>query len=288
MFQPSAKVIADSINPEGNRLTTLEVEIHRFVLSEFNTHRVFSRNSASSRAIPFSKMRRKVLEAPALPLSWPNEQPGMQGGAELSEVAQKDAQEAWLLARDSAVEQADRLQGIGVHKSVINRLLEPFLSHTIIVSATNWKGFWAQRCHPDAQPEIHAAALAMKKAYDGSTPENLAWGQWHLPYVTAEERKEFPIVMTKQGRGLREWEIVAANPLLKISSARCARVSYLTHDGIRDLDKDISLFDKLARHKPPHASPLEHPALAGYPLRGPVVGNFNGFYQLRHVLGMVC
>jgi len=287
MFQPNAHVVADTITEEGDRLTTIECTIHRFVLAEFNTHRAFSRNSASSRAIPFAKMRAKALENPAVPLSWPQEQKGMQGGAELPEDVKEQAEQEWLQARDAAVESADKLFKIGVHKSVINRLLEPFLPHTIIVSATNWKGFWAQRCHPDAQPEIRAAAVAMKTAYDASTPVRIPWGGWHLPYITVEELKEFPIVMSRNGRGLREWEIVAANPLLKISAARCARVSYLTHDGVRDLDKDIELFDRLARHKPPHASPLEHVAAAGVPLTGALHGNFHGFTQLRHMLGMV-
>jgi hypothetical protein len=284
-FFPSAKVIADSISPEGDRLTTLEVVVHRFVLSEFNTHRKFSRNSASSRAIPFAKMRSKVLTAPAIPLSWPKEQKGMQGGEELSQVDQLASEQAWLSARDSAVESADRLHKIGVHKSVINRILEPFLSHTIIVSATDWSGFFAQRCHPAAQPEIRVAAEAMKAAYDFSTPKQLGWNQWHLPYVSAEERSDFPIVFEKKGRLLREWSFVNANPILKISAARSARVSYLTHDGVRDIDKDIELFDKLARSNPPHASPLEHPACAGVPLAGPA-GNFYGWRQLRHVLHM--
>ena len=287
MFTPTAKIITDSVTPEGYRLTTMEVEIHRFVLAEFNTHRKFSRNSASSRAIPFAKMRAKVLENPAIPLSWPEEQKGMQGGEELSFSRSELAIAEWLTARDSAVASADKLREVGVHKSVINRLLEPFLSHTIIVSATDYAGFFAQRCHPAAQPEIRVAAEAMKAAYEASTPTALDWGQWHLPYTTAEERQEFPVIYQKKGRYLREWEFVSANPILKISAARSARVSYLTHDGVRDINLDLDLFDKLARHNPAHASPLEHPATAGYPLTGPVLGNFKGWRQLRHVLGMV-
>lgn len=286
-FQPSAKVILDSITPDGDRLTTMEVTLHRFVLAEFNTHRAFSRNSASSRAIPYAKMRSKALETPALPLSWPQEQKGMQGGAELPESAQIAAEERWLVARNMAVAAADELHEIGVHKSVINRLLEPFLPHTIIVSATDYKGFWAQRCHPDAQPEIRVAAEVMKEAYDASRPKEIFWGHWHLPYITNEERVEFPIKLhAADGRGYREWELVKYNPLLKISAARCARVSYLTHDGVRDVAKDQELFDRLAHHKPAHASPLEHVAAAGVPLLRKIRGNFRGWNQLRHVLSM--
>ncbi len=283
-FTPTAKVIADSINGLGNRLVTREVQLHRFVLAEFNTHRAFSRNSASSRAIPYAKMRQKALETPAIPLSWPNEQKGMQGGAELPQTSQITAELHWLDARDKAVETADKLHKIGVHKSVINRLLEPFLPHTIIVSATDWQGFWDQRCHPDAQPEIRVAAEAMKSAYDASKPEHLAWGDFHLPYITDEERAEFPL----RGSELGEDYFSAKNlpkisPLLKISAARSARVSYLTHDGKRDIQKDIELYERLAFHVPAHASPLEHPARVSYHNHR---GNFSGFAQLRHLVGM--
>lgn len=280
MSQPTAKVIADSISPDGHRLATMEISIHRFVLSEFNTHRAFSRNSASSRAIPYVKMRSMVLNDPAVPLSWPKEQKGMQGGDQLSEVEQITCELHWLNARDSAVESADKLRAIGLHKSVVNRLLEPFMWHRVIVSATDWEGFWAQRCHPDAQPEIRVAAEAMKKAYDSSTPEKLQWGQFHVPYVSEEECKEFPI---KENSSKVDVTPPRLGSLLKISAARCARVSYLTHDGQRDPYKDIELFERLAYHTPPHASPLEHVAKAApYPVRG----NFQGFEQLRHIMGM--
>ena len=295
MFTPTAKVIADSVSPDGNRLTTLEVTLHRFVLAEFNTHRAFSRNSASSRAIPYAKMRAKALETPALPLSWPGERKGMQGGEEASLETQKEFQSVWLAARDKAVQSADLLAEMGLHKSVINRLLEPFLPHTIIVSATNWTGFWAQRCHPSAQPEIRVAAEAMRAAYDASTPEKVWWGNYHLPYINEEEREQYPIKLyapdTSQYKGLK---LLQQNPLLKISAARCARVSYLTHDGKRDLDKDIELFDRLTKHSPPHASPLEHVAAASEGIvpdlfphwTGRQLGNFHGWRQLRHQLSM--
>lgn len=284
MFQPTAKVICDSVGPEGDRLTTIEVTTHRFILAEFNTHRVFSRNSASSRAIPYSKMRAKALESPALPLSWPSEQKGMQGGSELSEEAQKASEDLWLVARDAALMVTDELHAQGLHKSVINRLLEPFLPHTIIVSATNYHGFFSQRCHPDAQPEIRAAAEEMRRAYKESKPKLLGIGGWHIPYVTPEEVEEFPLTHIKSGRYLQSWEFVRENTLLQISAARCARVSYLTHDGTRDISKDVELFDKLYRHNPPHASPFEHVAVAS---PAPTKGNFQGWQQLRHFLGMV-
>jgi len=265
MTEPTARVLLDSISPKGNRLTTLEVVMHRFVLAEFNTHRVFSRNSASSRAIPVKKQMERVRTDPALPLSWPAEQKGMQGGAELTGVARQYAIETWLDARDSALRHAETLLNFKVHKSVVNRLLEPFMWHTVIVSSTNWQGFWDQRCSLLAQPEIHAAADAMHDAYSHSTPDEVAWGEWHMPLIEDTE--------------LRECSVFNYDPR-HISAARCARVSYLTHDGQRSYDADQELFDRLSTAEPPHASPLEHVATPSAMFWQQ--GNFDGWRQLRH------
>lgn len=259
-----AKVILDSISPFGIRLTTIEVTFHRFVLAEFNTHRVFSRNSASSRAIPFRKQMERVLTDPAVPVSFPREQKGMQGGDELVGDDLFDAQEEWLAARSSAVQHAMRLHDMGVHKSVVNRILEPFMWHTVIVTATDWHGFWNQRCSPLAQPEIRVAAEEMLHAYEESEPTPVGFDEWHTPYIQPGE--EFDLSTRK-----------------KVSVARCARVSYLTHDGVRDASKDLELFDRLVQADPMHASPLEHvarPTQEGeYPL-----GNFTGWSQYRHAV----
>ena len=158
MTSPNAKVILDSISPEGDRLTTMEVVMHRFVLSEFNTHRSFSRNSASSRAIPTRKQMARVETETAFPVSWPCEQPGMQGGEELDGNLGDAASTVWRNAMQDAVRHATALAEIGVHKSVVNRLLEPFMWHTVIVSSTEWENFFGLRCNSLAQPEIRVAA----------------------------------------------------------------------------------------------------------------------------------
>ncbi len=274
MFEISAKVLADSVNEAGDRLTSMEVTGHRFILAEFNTHRVFSRNSASSRAIPYAKMREKALSQTAYPVKWPAEQKGMQGGDSLPADVISELEQDWNLAAFNAVQIADRMVERGLHKSVVNRILEPFLPHTIIVSATEWDGFWAQRCHPDAQPEIHELADRMKEAYDASEPFELSHGDWHLPLVQQDEWDDL-----LQNNGFD----YTLEVFKKVSVARCARVSYLTHEGVRDLDKDLELYDRLYSHKPAHASPFEHVATpaSGYDW---VSGNFIGWHQLRHVL----
>lgn len=296
----SATVLADSVSPADHRLTTLEVTFPRFVLAEFNTHRVFSRNSASSRAIPIVKQLRRVLEEPFVPLEFGSNQPGMQAGPALSGDAEAAAEREWLRARDDAVRRVlglisepgqvaegadpfaalDRIEPtieareqprawLNVHKQVANRLLEPFMWHTVIVTATEWDNFFNLRCHPDAQPEIRRAAELMRAAREESEPARLEWEEWHLPLVRAEDRDE----------------VAGIEDLIKVSAGRCARVSYLTHAGRRDLAADIELCERLLASG--HMSPLEHPAqpLSETDLqRSEWSGNFRGWRQFRKTI----
>lgn len=284
MSEPSARIIADSINEQEDRVTTIEAVMHRYVLAEFNTHRMFSRNSASSRAIPLTKQLDRVGNDPAAPVVYPAEQKGMQGGDEIEEPQR--AHRVWLAARVHAVDAAQALGDLGVHKSVANRLLEPFMWHTVVVTATEWDGFWKQRCSPLAQPEIRVVAEAMKAAYDASTPELLREGQWHLPYIDDETANECRL--EENGDYL----------LAQISAARCARVSYLTQGGMREPDEDMLLYRRLVSADPMHASPLEHPCTPRisnvtratvrqtdgnrYQIDRPRYGNFIGWHQLRY------
>lgn len=261
-FAPSARVIADSTSEDGIRLTTIEVRLHRFVLAELNTHRQFSRNSASSRAIPVRKVIDRMLETNVFPAEWVTEQKGMQGGEQLPRRSENTAREIWLDARAAAISNAKKLADLGVHKSIVNRILEPFMSHTVIVTSTAWRGFFDQRCSRLAQAEIRLAAEAMRDARKNSHPELVRAGQWHLPYTTADERFSLDLATLK-----------------KISAARCARVSYLTHAGTRDLNADIDLYDRLVAETPPHVSPLEHVAT---PAVSTAPGNLVGWRQLRH------
>jgi thymidylate synthase ThyX len=290
-----AKVLADSQSAAGYRLTTLEATFPRFVLAEFNTHRVFSRNSASSRAIPIAKQLRRVLEDPYVPIEFGSNQPGMQAGPVLDGEKREAAEREWLRARDDAVrrvlglvtdpgmaegnlldvleqvEEATRAKSrpdewLNVHKQVANRLLEPFMWHTVIVTATEWDNFWNLRCHPDAQPEIRLVAESMRTAVESSEPAELDWGDWHLPLVRPEDHEQ----------------VSSIEDLIKVSAGRCARVSYLTHAGERDLGADVELHDRLLESG--HMSPLEHPAR---PLSAAELeenewsGNFRGWFPYR-------
>jgi thymidylate synthase ThyX len=260
MFQPSAKIIADSINESGDRLTTFVLTFHRFILSEFATHRMFSKNASSSRAIPVEKMIKIVEDAHIEPIHWGANCKGMSAKEELDERERYLARLAWNTARDNAIQSAKLMVELGVHKQVVNRLLEPFAPITVICTATEYQNFFAQRCHPDAQPEIKALAEAMKAEYEVSVPEKINTGDWHIPFV-----KEIPTV----------------GNLIKISVGRCARVSYLNHEGKDDPIADGKLHDRLLASEPPHLSPFEHCAMA---MPSGKFANFTGWQSYRNQL----
>ena len=258
----AARVLADSVSPAGVRLTTLEVRFPRFILAEVNTHRTFSRNSASSRAVPTKKMIERVLENPAMPVEWGVNKAGMSASEILTEEQAELAKEEWLRARDSAVQHVRALQELNVHKQVINRILEPYMWHTVIITATEWENFFNLRMAENAQPEIRVAARLMFDAKAASDPKAVGLGEWHLPLVQDDERA-LPIEVLK-----------------KVSAARCARVSYLTHDGKRDIEKDIELCQRLLSDR--HMSPFEHVATPSDD--GVFHANFLGWLQMRKEL----
>ena len=263
-----ANVIADSENESGNRLTTLELNYPRFIHGEVMTHRVFSRNAMSSRAIPVAKMIQQVRENPVIPIHWGANQPGMQANNELADTMESEQQ--WRMASRFAADRAESMAALGLHKQVVNRILEPFQWMRTILTGTDWDNFFALRIHPDAEPHIHALAVEMKAAMDASNPvRRLAdmndEASWHLPYLQDSERESlFPKV------------------LCKISAARCARVSYLTHDGVApSIEADLALYERLAGGVPMHASPLEHQAFSGRSTDHS--GNLRGWVQYRQI-----
>lgn len=238
----SAVVVADSISPANIRLTTFILKYPRMIHAEVMTHRVFSRNAASSRAIPVKKIIERIKEDPSTPIHFGLNQPGMQARQEVSDLI--GAQERWGIASRSAITQAECFLEMGVHKQVANRVLEPFMTMEVILTATDWDNFYALRIHPDAQPEMNSLALAMLKAHNSSTPKRLRHGEWHLPLVTNYDAT---------GMGLSVAQ--------KCSVARCARVSYLNHEGkTPTLEQDLYLYDRLVGASPIHASAAEHQA----------------------------
>lgn len=301
----TAKVIADSVQqvyvfdngkwvPSGtkNRLTTLVLRYPRFIHAELMTHRVFSRNASSSRAIPVQKMIDAVMTDPAMPVFWGKNQAGMQAAEELAmyvpvpddyvgETFQSlprkipgprmEARTEWLKARDHAVEHVKKLMEIGLHKQIANRILEPWMHIEVIVTSTDWANFYALRRHKAAQPEMKMLADVAYEAHHASVPKVLDEGEWHLPYIVEADYEE---TKTKTlGPFKTKWyEGQAKIPffLPKISAARCARVSYLKHDGTpATFTEDMDLFERLMDNPDDpdikHASPTEHQARVPLP-----------------------
>lgn len=297
----TAKVIADSASPDGVRLTTLHLRYPKFIHGEFMTHRVFSRNASSSRAIPVERLIGDVLDDPVVPMHWGKNQSGRQ--ADEQNVAGPEWQlpegsmtpvwtglatgnatpeQAWCLARNNAIDLARNFVERGYHKQIVNRLLEPFCHINVVVTATEWSNFFALRCHRDAQPEMRALAEAMRDAMAASEPQGLQLGEWHLPYI---EEPHY-------GQHI---DAVGTPRDIKISAARCARVSYLTQEGrVPTVEEDLALYERLVGSAPLHASPCEHQATPDT-LTGkinqwlsPHHGNLRGWVQYRKTLPGEC
>ena len=268
----SAKIIADSISPSGKRITTFELEYARWIHGEFMTHRMISKNAASSRAIPIEKMIQTILDNTAFPVSWGKNQAGMQAEKELDLSVIDACKYQWLEARDNAIETARKLSSLGLHKQITNRVLEPFSHIKVVATATEWDNFFYLRCHKDAQPEFQALAKAMYKEYSTNTSRQLEYGEWHLPYVSKDDLKEF---------GIKDCKI--------LSASLCAQVSYRKSDD--SIEKARTIFDKLINSKPSHSSPTEHqatPSALGDE-RSSLTGNFYGWLQHRkEIVGETC
>lgn len=298
-----ASIVADSKNEFGKRITTFVVTFPRIVLAEFNTHRMLSRNSASSRAIPYKKMLKSVMENPFIPIKWMKEHSGMQGTEYFSGFKVWLFIKMWLLARTSAVIMSKTLSWMGLTKQICNRLLEPFMWHTVIVTGTEWENFFALRAHEAAEIHIQELAHLMLIEYNNSIPKVLMPGEYHIPFgdkIDVEKLIELGLI--ENNKELSHNEIVkATNDLsLKIATARCARVSYTVVGEESKPDNyinDIKLHDRLFASG--HMSPFEHCAISmtkkefksgsyndddGEEGTYGWSGNFRGFTQYRKIL----
>lgn len=273
MSQIKAKMIQDSISPSGVRIETMELEYPRFIHSEFMTHRVFSRNAASSRAIPVHVMMKQVWNNPAMPIHWGANQSGMQASGEVKYV--KLAKFAWRCAAKLAVIAAKGLAKVGLHKQIANRVLEPFQIMKTVVTATNWDNFYELRNHKDAQPEIQELAIQMLATKESSVPMNIRLNDWHVPYVSRSYDSDGRIIYHTNGIK------ITTEDALKISASCCAQVSYRKNDV--SLAKALRIYDSLVNNKPVHASPFEHQARPMFNKQGHS-GNFTGYVQHRKIL----
>jgi thymidylate synthase ThyX len=258
----SVKILADSIH-NNNRLTTFELEYPRYIHQEVLTHREFSRNAQSSRAIPQKRLVENLLTKSKVNPIFMKNKAGMSAIDTLSYEDEHIAKALWNAALDNAIKASNALADIGVHKQIANRLLEPFSTIKVILSSTSFTNFFNLRIHPDAQQEIQVLAKAMRDVLERSIPEKLDLMEWHLPLIDKEEKDLFNIKSLK-----------------RLSVARCARVSYLNHDGFKSYEDDYRLYDDLILKR--HASPTEHIATPSVGRHG----NFNGWMQHRQELSL--
>lgn len=270
----TAKIILHSKVRTLEEITTWELHYPRFIHSEFMTHRVFSRNAASSRAIPTLKMLRNILKDMAMPVEWGANNPGMQSKSLLTGWKKWTARTIWKTAGYTAVGFAYLMYKCGAHKQIVNRIVEPWSWITVLMTTTQLSNFFELRAHKDAQPEIRELAERMLDAYEVSKPQKIGMYDWHIPFV---DRNVWWTGIPFSGND-------DLDTALYTSIARAARVSYLNHDGkMSTWDADKKLAAQLIESRPLHASPAEHQVQ--YNPDEPDPGNLVGpFVQFRKIL----
>ncbi len=296
-------ILADSTGPYSPRLTSFQITFPRVILAEVNTHRSLSKSSASSRAIPFARLLKNVLDDPYIPERWSKAGPGMSEAGWLGGDDALTANLRWLEARDLAIIKAvgmlcpadraglyEKIHAVAgwrdiiaatepptfsVHKQDINRLLEPWCWVTQVITGTEvgWSNFFALRTHKDAHPAFRKLARGMYRLYRDGHPEFLEFGQWHAPFLSPAERGE-------------QWSPPGTSCsyvpyFLKLSAARCAWVSYSNHNKEATPDAVLGTWERLVGSVPRHASPLEH---QGTPFFEPPTCNLKNWWQLRKTL----
>lgn len=275
------EVICDSISPDNIRLTTMRLHYWRPIHAELMTHRVFSRNARSSRAVPVTTL---LKEEPYIP-EFGSNKPGMQAGDKLEPNDMLKAQQVWEDLIAYTRKQVTELHARGVHKQWANRPLEWFGWIDVLVTSTDWANWFALRDHPDAAPEIHELARLMHQAIDNSAPQSLYYGDWHLPFITHDERRN-----ATAGFEMERLKV--------LSTARCARISYKPFDGNADYEREMERYNKLVVSSPVHASPAEHQATPDFRVeirlgKNQVIrcwqnpeeqGNFIGWIQNRKLI----
>ena len=246
-------ILASASNTGSPPIYTIRMRYPRPIHGEIMTHRVFGRNARSSRAVPVRTMLDEVRNTPYVPWHWGKNQKGMQASEECNQMLIfKDLEnqdlpmtreEAWLAARDTAANIAEMYMTAGYHKQNPNRLLEPFSWIDTLITATQWQNFLWLRQHHAAEPHLQDLANLVAEAMQYCTLQHLEFGEWHLPYITEEEKR-----------------LYHTDVLKKLSAARCARISYKPFNGESSIEAELDRYNLLVTDERVHASPLEHQA----------------------------
>ena len=261
MHNAQVKIICDSIGEHSPRLTTFQLRYWRGIHAELMTHRVFSRNAGSSRARPSAAIIEQVRRDPWGPLEWGQNQSGMQAENQVDDATRVLAENEWGLAAQDAAKRAENMAILGLHKQVVNRVLEPFTFIDVVLTSTDFANWFTLRDEKDADPTIQDLARRMKEAMKASNPVFLKPGEWHLPYIKTQDFYDVRDYLVKQHNVRAEPnEKQIVDVLKKVSTARCARISYAPFDGNGSIEKEVARHDLLVVSQPVHASPAEHQA----------------------------
>lgn len=244
-----ARVLNKSISADGIKIISFELEYPRLIHSELLTHKMFSRNAASSRAIPIAKSIEAVRNSPAMPVEWGKNKPGMQADGEVDDP--ETAKWMWVQAARQAADRAEQMASMGLHKQVVNRILEPFVFMKTVLTATEFDNFWWLREHEDADPTIYELAKCMHQASKRVRVQPLIPGEWHFAYVDTDVGFDRTIYHI-------DGEELDLETAKKIDAACCAQVSFRKLD--TSIEKALQIYDRLAGSVPVHASPFEHAA----------------------------
>lgn len=309
------QVVSDSISPSGSRLASILMSFPREILPEVLTHTILSKNTTSSRAIPFPTMLKQLLGDPAaglapdlyVPPHFGANQKGMQAKAEVSESDRIEAERIWRAAAMDAIRNAGELYKLGVHKQVVNRIIEPYTWTTQLLTGTQWANFFALRTDEDAHPAFQIVAKAAFVAMKRSVPKRLDYHEWHLPFIVKADRFTASAVLSgNHGSRIRDESFdvirsvfnsgIHANQVDQLlcvwSSARCARLTFRLFDGKPTTPADeLATWAKLnGRLK--HASPLGHQAAPLHPAleaqRPDLKSNLSGWLQFRKLVPNEC
>ncbi len=254
---------------QGPPVYTIRMRYPRPIHGEIMTHRVFSRNARSSRAVPVKTMLNEVRTMPFIPWHWGKNQKGMQASEECNEFIPIEGldslsrEEAWAWMAEYSADTAEAFMEAGYHKQIVNRLLEPFSWIDTLITSTEWNNFLWLRDHKDAEPHLQDLARLVKQAIDNADVQILEPGEWHLPYITETDRH---MLLVDSGRlaGERYTSTSGVDDhndwLRRVSAARCARISYKPFDGDASYEKELERYNMLVTSDRVHASPLEHQA----------------------------
>ena len=269
-YEMQAEVVLASKGPDQKPIYTIRLRYPRIIHGEVMTHRVFSRNARSSRAVPVKTMLNEVRNMPFIPWHWGKNQGGMQADEECNEPVlvtnwldidfngnpakeKVVREEAWISAAECAAGHAQAYMEAGYHKQIPNRLLEPFSWIDTLITSTEWDNFLWLRDHRDAEPHFQDLARLVKLAIENATVLPIEPGEWHMPYIDEEDRH-------KVEHEYNDGRTPASVMLCKISAARCARISYKPFDGDSSYERELERYDSLVTADRVHASPLEHQA----------------------------